>query len=288
MTGYGRAQKILNGREIAIEIKSVNSRYLEYTSKIPKLYSFTDIAVKKIILEQVSRGKVELICSIQLLDISDTQIQPDMALALQYKEAFSLLSKELSLENDIGVSIFTAFKDVFTIQKTPLDEEMILQDILQVATSAVVQFNAMRQKEGAILKQDLLDKMQNLQVLLNQIEQDTEGRSDAYIKRLYERLVELLEDKNIDQARLVTEAAIFADKTAVDEEIVRLKSHIIQFKEILELTEPIGRKLDFLVQEINREINTIGSKCQDVDITKCIVNMKSELEKIREQLQNIE
>ena len=288
MTGYGRAGAVLHGRDIKVELRSVNSRYLEYSSRLPRSCFFLEDKLKKLVAARVSRGKVELSLSIQNVTAADTVVSVNWGLAEGYRAALTSMVERMDLKNDVTVGMLARFPDVLTQTAAPTDEDALWQDVESIANQAIDAFVAMRAAEGEKLKADVESRLQNVEALVGQIEQATEGRVKAYSDRLYARLQELLEDRNIEESRLVTEAAIFADKTAIDEETVRLHSQVAQYRQILELNEPIGRKLDFLTQELNRESNTIGSKCQDVAITRLVVELKSEIEKIREQIQNIE
>ena len=288
MTGYGRAGALLHGRDIKVELRSVNARFFEYSSRIPRSCAFLEDKLKKLVASKVSRGKVELNLSIQTVTAADTVVTVNWQLAQGYRAALNAMSERMDLKNDVTAGMLARFPDVLTQTATPTDEEELWQDVQSVAEQAVEAFVAMRATEGEKLKEDVENRLNVIEQLVAQIEQNSAGRVQAYSDKLYARLQELLADRNIDEARLVTEAAIFADKTAIDEETVRLHSHVAQYREILALNEPIGRKLDFLTQELNRESNTIGSKCQDVAITRLVVELKSEIEKIREQIQNIE
>ena len=288
MTGYGRAWAVLHGRDIKVELRSVNSRYLEYSSRLPRSCFFLEDKLKKLVAARVSRGKVELSLSIQNVTAADTVVSVNWGLAEGYRAALTSMVERMDLKNDVTVGMLARFPDVLTQTAAPTDEDALWQDVESIANQAIDAFVAMRAAEGEKLKADVESRLQTVEALVGQIEQATEGRVKAYSDRLYARLQELLEDRNIEESRLVTEAAIFADKTAIDEETVRLHSHVAQYRQILALNEPIGRKLDFLTQELNRESNTIGSKCQDVAITRLVVELKSEIEKIREQIQNIE
>lgn len=288
MTGYGRAGALLHGRDIKVELRSVNARFFEYSSRIPRSCAFLEDKLKKLVASKVSRGKVELNLSIQTVTAADTVVTVNWQLAQGYRAALNAMSERMDLKNDVTAGMLARFPDVLTQTAAPTDEEELWQDVQSVAEQAVEAFVAMRATEGEKLKEDVENRLNVIEQLVAQIEQNSAGRVQAYSDKLYTRLQELLADRNIDEARLVTEAAIFADKTAIDEETVRLHSHVAQYREILALNEPIGRKLDFLTQELNRESNTIGSKCQDVAITRLVVELKSEIEKIREQIQNIE
>ena len=288
MTGYGRARQVLNGREITVELRGVNARFLEYSSRLPRAFAFLEDPLKKLVAARVSRGKVELSLTVQNTTAADTVVTVNWPLAKGYRDAMTALSEQLELKNDMSVSLIARMPDVLAQTAAPLDEEALWADVQTVAGQAVDAFLTMRAAEGEKLKADLLSHLDVVEQLVGRIEANTAGRVKAYSDKLYARLQELLADRSIDESRLVTEAAIFADKTAIDEETVRLHSHIAQYRDILSGDGPVGRTLDFLTQELNREANTIGSKCQDVDITRLVVELKSEIEKLREQLQNLE
>ena len=288
MTGYGRAQQVLGGREITVELRSVNARYFEYSSRLPRTCAFLEDPLKRLTAEKVHRGKVELALTIQNVTASDAVVQADYALAESYRRALAALAQRLDVKDDVTVMALSRFPDVLTQTAAPADPDALWADVSAVAGQALEAFVGMRAAEGAKLKADVESRLAVVEDLVGQIEQGSAGRVQAYTERLYARLQELLADRSIDEARILTEAALFADKTAIDEETVRLHSHVAQFREILQLEEPIGRKLDFLTQELNREANTIGSKCQDAALTRLVVTLKSEIEKIREQIQNIE
>lgn len=288
MTGYGREQKIIDGRDITIEIKSVNHRYYEFSARVPRIYGYLEEKLKAFIKNSISRGKVEVNVTINNLNGRETSINIDRAMAKGYINALNEANEELGLENDVTLSTLIKFSDIFNVQKVMEDEEKIWSDVSDVASSALEKFILMRQTEGESLKNDLLLKISNIEEILLSVDKFAPKTAENYREKLYAKLREVLGDSNIDDQRILTEAAIFAEKIAIDEESVRLKSHLNQFRDLLQTDDPVGRKLDFLVQEINREINTMGSKAQDLEITKCVVNMKSEVEKIREQIQNIE
>ena len=279
ITGYGRAR---------LELRGVNARFLEYSSRLPRAFAFLEDPLKKLVAARVSRGKVELSLTVQNTTAADTVVTVNWPLAKGYRDAMTALSEQLALKNDMSVSLIARMPDVLAQTAAPLDEEALWADVQAVAGQAVDAFLTMRAAEGEKLKADLLSHLDVVEQLVGGIEANTAGRVKAYSDKLYARLQELLADRSIDESRLVTEAAIFADKTAIDEETVRLHSHIAQYRDILSGDGPVGRKLDFLTQELNREANTIGSKCQDVDITRLVVELKSEIEKLREQLQNLE
>ena len=288
MTGYGRAQKILNGRDILVEIRSVNHRYYEYSSRVPRAFNYVDEKLKALLKQGISRGKVEVNVTINNIEGRDTEIALNKGAAEGYVNALRSVSAELGLEDDLTLSKLIKLPDIFNIQKTPDNEEEIWNDVSEVASEALERFVAMRMTEGERLRGDILEKSDNILNMVAKVEEFCPKTVENYRRRLYQKLKEVLEDKNIDEQRIVTEAAVFSEKVAVDEETVRLRSHIAQLKSMLSSEETVGRKLDFIVQEMNREINTIGSKAQDLDVTKIVVDVKAEIEKIREQIQNIE
>ena len=288
MTGYGRAGALLHGRDIKVELRSVNARFFEYSSRLPRSCAFLEDKLKKLVAAKVSRGKVELSLSIQTVTAADTVVSVNWSLAQGYRAALDSLIEKMELKNDVTAGMIARFPEVLTQTAAPTNEDELWQDVQSVALQAVDAFVAMRAAEGEKLKADVAGRLDTIEELVAKIEQGSAGRVQVYSDKLYARLQELLGDRSIDESRLVTEAALFADKTAIDEETVRLHSHVAQYREILTLDEPVGRKLDFLTQELNRESNTIGSKCQDVAIIRLVVELKSEIEKIREQIQNIE
>lgn len=288
MTGYGRARLTLHGRDITVEIKSVNSRYFEYSSRLPRGYSFLEDKLKKLVNGKIARGKAELNLTIVNVEAPDTVITPNVELARQYKAAMDEMARQLGMRNDVTLSGLCRFPDMFSAVHAEADEAELWQDVQAVAAAALENFVTMRAAEGAKLREDVLARLCTLEKDVGVIEQTSAARVQKYTDKLYARLKELLDGRDIDDARILTEAAIFADKTAVDEETVRLRSHIRQYRDILALSEPVGRKLDFLTQELNRETNTIGSKCNELDITRVVVEVKGEIEKIREQIQNLE
>ena len=288
MTGYGRAQKILSGRDILVEIRSVNHRYYEYSSRIPRTYNYIDEKLKALLKNSISRGKVEVAVTVNSIESKDTEIAINKAVAEGYVQALRSISDELGLEDDLTLSKMMKLPDIFTIQKTPDDEEQVWNDVAQVAEEAVAKFVEMRTTEGQRLKTDITEKADGILRMVMEVERLSPITVENYRSRLFRKLSEILESKEVDEQRILTEAAVFAEKIAVDEETVRLRSHISQLKNMLSSDEAVGRKLDFIVQEMNREVNTIGSKAQDLNITKIVVDMKAEIEKIREQIQNIE
>lgn len=288
MTGYGRAQKILNGRDILIEIRSVNHRYYEYTSRIPRAYGYIDEKLKALLKTVISRGKVEVSVNINNIEGRDTVIAANKGIAEGYVAALREIGCELGLDDDITLSNLIKLPDIFNVQKTADDEDQIWEDVYHTASEALERFVKMREVEGERLKVDVIEKADSIINDVAIVEELSPKTVENYRIRLSQKLTEILEGRDIDEQRILTEAAVFAEKIAVDEETVRLRSHVAQLKGMLDAEESVGRKLDFIVQEMNREVNTIGSKAQDLDITKLVVDMKAEIEKIREQIQNIE
>ena len=288
MTGYGRSQMLLNGREILVEIRSVNHRYFEYSSRIPRAYNYIDEKLKALLKKGISRGKVEVAVTINNIEGKDSVIAINKGAAEGYVTALRSIADELSLEDDLSLSKLIKLPDIFNIQKAPDDEEQIWNDVSLTAQEALERFVSMRSIEGEKLRADIVGKVDGIIGMVAKVEELSPKTVENYRAKLTQKLNEILESKDIDQQRIVTEAAVFAEKIAVDEETVRLRSHIAQLKDMADSDEPVGRKLDFIVQEMNREVNTIGSKAQDLDITKIVVDMKAEIEKIREQIQNIE
>ncbi len=288
MTGFGREQGIVDGYEILVEIRSVNHRYFEFSSRIPRSYSYLDEKLKSLLSKRVSRGKVEVSVSISKTEGAEEEIEVNLDIAQGYVNALREANKKLELSDDLSLASITRFPDIFKIQKVEDDEEVVWNAVSQICTNALDKFISMRQIEGGKMYEDISSRLNFIEEKTNEIESILPSISENYKDRLYSKIVETLEDKNIDEQRILTEVAIFSDKIAVDEETVRLHSHVSQFRELINSNEPVGRKLDFLVQEMNREVNTIGSKAQDLSVTKTVVDLKSEIEKIREQIQNIE
>ncbi len=279
---------ILNGRDILVEIKSVNHRYSELTVKVPRAYSYLEEPLKKLVHNDISRGKTELMVSITNEEACDTVVKVNLSIAQGYINALKEANNMLGLMNDLSLSQIMNFPDVFNVSKAEDDEDDILNDVKQVAAAASKKFLSMRECEGMKLSDDVCSRLDVIEKMVKQIDHLSPEITDNYRNRLYARLSEILGDSSIDEQRIFTEAAIFAEKTAVDEETVRLLSHISQFRDLIDHENIVGRKLDFIVQEMNREANTIGSKAQNLDITKIVIDIKSEIEKIREQIQNIE
>jgi uncharacterized protein (TIGR00255 family) len=288
MTGFGRTRQTLHGREVTVEIKSVNSRYFEYNSRLPRSLAFLDDALKKQAATVVARGKVDISVALHAPEGDEVTVSVNMAVARGYYEALDRLANSLCVENDVKASHFAHLPDVFALCRAEPDENELSADVLAVARQALACFDEMRAAEGARLAEDIQGRLDMIEDMVGRVEADSAGRVRRYTDRLYARLREVLADTAVDEGRLLAEAAVFADKTAVDEETVRLRSHLGQYRGILKGDGPVGRKLDFLTQELNREANTVGSKCQEVDITRIVVDMKAEIEKIREQIQNLE
>lgn len=288
MTGYGRSQKILNGRDILVEIRSVNHRYYEYNSRVPRAYNYIDEKLKVLLKSGITRGKVDVSVTISNIEGRDTEVALNKGVAEGYIKALRSAADELGVADDLTLSNLIRLPDVFIVQKTPDNEDEVWSDVSQVAEEALSRFVTMRETEGEKMCLDVLHKADCILDMVAKVEELSPQTVENYRERLYKKLSEILESKDVDQQRIITEAAVFAEKIAVDEETVRLRSHISQLRELVNSNESIGRKLDFIVQEMNREVNTIGSKAQDLNITKIVVDMKAELEKIREQIQNIE
>lgn len=289
MTGYGRATGTFDGMDITLEIKSVNHRYFEFSSRVPRNYGFLDEKLKSFFQGKIARGKVECYLQIDTAGQQETVVKLNRSLAQGYINAYNELSEAFGIENDIKVSDMARVGDIFSVSKEPEDEEQICSDVLSVAEQALERFMDMRTTEGEKLRDDISSRLDFILEKVSFIEQRSPQTVKEYNDKLLARMREVLADVHVDEQRLLTEAAIYADKIAVAEETVRLRSHIDQFRKFFdENGGAIGRKMDFLVQEINREINTIGSKAQDIEIARCVVDVKAEIEKIREQVQNIE
>ena len=288
MTGYGRAVETVNGREFTVEIRSVNNRYLDCTVKLPRTLSFAEDTVKQAVKASISRGKVDVFVSQRSEGMPEVTVSLNRDVAEAYIRAMRQMAEEFQIREDISVALVSQMSDVFTVDRPQVDEEQLLADLLQVVGHALEGYDAMRSREGEALKADLTGRGNTIRSLVSQVEEGNPQTVADYRTRLYQKLQEVLANTAIDESRILTEAAIFADKVAVDEETVRLRSHLEQMDSMLATGGPIGRKLDFLLQEMNREANTIGSKCTDLRLARVVVDIKAELEKIREQTQNIE
>ena len=288
MTGYGRAVETVNGREFTVELRSVNNRYLDCTVKLPRALTFAEEAVKQAVKATISRGKVDVFISVHSETAADVKITLNTAVVEGYVAAMKQMVNDYGVKDDISVSTLSRMNDVFTVEKSEVDEEQLLSDLLGVVNAALRNYDAMRTAEGKALENDLRSRGNTIAELVSQVEAGNAQTVSDYRTRLENKLKEVLANTAIDESRILTEAAIFADKVAVDEETVRLRSHLEQMNQMLTTGGAIGRKLDFLLQEMNRESNTIGSKCSDVRLARIVVDIKAELEKIREQTQNIE
>ena len=288
MTGFGRERAIIGGKEYLVEIRSVNSRYSEFNIKLPRLYTYLEEKLKTLLKNEISRGKTEVYLSVTDVEDKSTSVTVNLPVVRNYLDEMRKCNHVLGLEDDLKLSDVFRMTDAFTVVRNEADEEEIWQAVKTVAEVALVKFTEMRKKEGDKLRADILDKLSNIEQMTGEIEKISPETSKAYRQKLYDKLKELLDGAQPDEQRVLTEAAIFAEKIAVDEETVRLRSHFKQFREMADENAPVGRKLDFLVQELNREANTIGSKAQDMRITRLVIDIKSEIEKIREQIQNIE
>ena len=288
MTGYGRAVETVNGREFTVELRSVNNRYLDCTVKLPRALTFAEETVKQAVKATISRGKVDVFISVHSEGASDVKITLNEAMVEGYLAAMKEMAEKYAVADDISVSLISRMPEVFSVEKPEVDEEQLKNDLMSVVGKALENYDAMRAAEGKALENDLRSRGNTILELVAQVEAGNGQTVIDYRTRLENKLREVLANTSIDESRILTEAAIFADKVAVDEETVRLRSHLEQMNTMLTTGGAIGRKLDFLLQEMNRESNTIGSKCSDVKLARIVVDIKAELEKIREQTQNIE
>ena len=288
MTGYGRCVETVGGREFTVELRSVNNRYLDCTVKLPRALSFAEDTVKQAVKNAISRGKVDVFITMRSEGGSDAKVTLNAPLVEGYLSAMKEMAQRYGVTDDISVSTIARMQDVFTVEREEVDEEQLLKDLMTVVEGAIAGYDAMRAAEGAALEKDLRSRGETILELVSQVEAGSAETVAAYRTRLENKLREVLASTSIDESRILTEAAIFADKVAVDEETVRLRSHLDQMNRMLSSGGAIGRKLDFLLQEMNRESNTIGSKCSDVRLARIVVDIKAELEKIREQSENIE
>ena len=288
MTGYGRAEEVFDGCTITVELRSVNNRYLDCNVRIPRLYLFAEEAIKARVQKTISRGKVDVFVTLDSTGAQKVQVSVNKPAADGYYAALIQLAEDYHLSSDISVSLLSRFPEVLLAEKAEEDVEQMAQDICQVLDRALADFDAMRTREGERLREDLLVRAAAIEDKVALVEERSPQTVSEYRARLEARMAEVLANTQLDPARILTEAAIFADKVAVDEETVRLRSHIGQLRDMLDKGGATGRKLDFLIQEFNREANTIGSKCSDLEISRHVVDIKAEIEKIREQIQNIE
>ena len=288
MTGYGRARETRSGRDITVEVRSVNNRYLDCAVKMPRAYIFAEDAVKARVQKAVSRGKVDVFITIDTSAADEAVVKLNRPLAQGYYKALCEINEACGLESEITASAIARFPDVLTVTKAEEDLESVGADICEVLDEALASYNQMRATEGKKLAEDIGGKLTTIETLTGKVEERSPETVREYREKLTARMQEVLQSTTIDESRILTEAAIYADKIAVDEETVRLRSHVSQLRDMLLSDEPMGRKMDFLIQEVNRESNTIGSKCNDVAIARDVVALKAEVEKIREQVRNIE
>ena len=288
MTGYGRAVETVNGREFTVELRSVNNRYLDCSVRLPRMLSFAEDAVKQAVKGSISRGKVDVFITVRSEAGDEVQVTLNKAVLQSYLTAMHQMVDEFGVKDDISVSAVSRLPEVFVIEKPQVDEEQLMADLMSVVNKALEGYDAMRKAEGEALDRDLRSRGQTILEYVSQVEAGNGKTVSDYRARLEAKIKEVLANTAIDESRILTEAAIFADKVAVDEETVRLRSHLKQMNNMLTTGGAVGRKLDFLLQEMNREANTIGSKCTDVNLARIVVDIKAELEKIREQTQNIE
>ena len=288
MTGYGSAKGTVEGIEVSVELKSVNNKFLDTSVRLPRNFLFAEESIKSAVLSHISRGKVDVFVTVDTSMADDMVVKVNEPLLKGYIDALQSISKEHNLPNDITAMSVSRFPDVLNVEKKELDADAVAEGIRNIAEQALCDFDSMRICEGTKLKDDVLAKLENIEKYVGIIETESPKTVAEYREKLTQKLNEVLGTAGIDETRIITEAAIFADKVAVDEETVRLRSHMSQLKTMLAGGSPIGRKIDFLLQEFNREANTTGSKCQNADIAHVVVDLKSEIEKIREQIQNIE
>ena len=288
MTGYGRAVETVNGREFTIELRSVNNRYLDCSVRLPRILTFGEEAVKQAVKNSISRGKVDVFISVRSEGGDEIQVTLNKSVLESYLTAMRQMVREYGVTDDISAASLSRMPEVFSLEKPQVDEDQLLSDMMSVLTKALAEYDAMRTTEGAALDKDLRTRGETILSYVAQVDAGNAQTVVDYRTRLENKLKEVLANTAIDESRILTEAAIFADKVAVDEETVRLRSHLQQMNDMLTAGGAVGRKLDFLLQEMNREANTIGSKCTDVNLARIVVDIKAELEKIREQTQNIE
>ena len=288
MTGYGSAKGEAEGLSISVELKSVNNRYLDVSVRMPRGFLFAEEAVKAAVQQHISRGKVDVFISVDASQAADTVVRVNEPLLAAYLEAVRSIAENHNLVNDVTAISAARFQDVLTVEKTEADQDALRAGLTALTEQALCDFDRMRLREGEKLRQDVEHRLETIETLVGVVEANAPETVEAYRARLYQKLQTVLEGREVDEARVITECAIFADRIAVDEETVRLRSHIAQMRQMLGAGSPFGRKADFLIQEFNRESNTIGSKCQNADIAKVVVDLKSDIEKIREQIQNIE
>ncbi len=288
MTGYGSAKGSVDGLEITVELKSVNNRFLDCSVRMPRSFLFAEETVKAAVQKHISRGKVDVFVSVDSSQAGDMAVKVNEPLLKGYMEALQHIAEEYALPNDLSAVTLSRFPDVLVVEKKEVDAEAITEGIKEITERALHDFDAMRLREGEKLREDVLNRLAVIEGLVSTIERESPKTVAEYKARLEQKITEVLGSSEFDESRVLTEVALFADRIAVDEETVRLRSHMAQLTTMINGHSPIGRKIDFLIQEFNREANTTGSKCQNSDIAHVVVDLKSEIEKIREQIQNIE
>ncbi len=288
MTGYGRQKGENERREVQVEIKSVNHRYLDLNVKVPRIYSFLEEPIKTAVSAAVARGKVDIYLSITAKEGGDVKVSPNLALAGEYLRALEQVRDTYSLKDDISVMELAHMPDLLTVAREEPDAEEVKAQVLEVLGRALEEYNAMRRTEGERLCEDIARRGQEIGKMVDQVEQRSPQSVEEYRQKIAQRMTEILGDSDIAEQRILAEAALFADKVSVTEEVVRLRSHLSQLQKMVQGDAPVGRKLDFLVQELNREANTIGSKANDYELAQIVIEIKAEIEKIREQIQNLE
>ena len=288
MTGYGSAKGTVEGLNISAELKSVNNRYLDVSVRLPRGFLFAEEAIKAAVQQHISRGKVDVFLTVDSSQAADTVVRINEPLLRAYLDALDSIASEHGLQNDVTALSVARFPDVLSVEKAEADQDALRAGLVSLMDEALAEYDRMRLREGQKLREDVEGRLVTIEALVTEVETHAPETVEAYHNRLRQKLESVLEGKEVDEARVITECAVFADRVAVDEETVRLRSHIAQMRQMLAAGSPFGRKADFLIQEFNREANTIGSKCQNADIAKVVVDLKSEIEKIREQIQNIE
>ena len=288
MTGYGRAEKTFENYKLTIEIKSVNNRYLDYNVKLYRQYSFLEETVRECVSKVISRGKVDIFIQFDTIESDDTVITLNEDVARGYLNAMCEMSDKLGINNDATTTSLSRFSDVFTVEKKEQDKEQITLDVKEVLNDALSDLSQNRLREGERLKMFFDECILGIKDIISVIKERSPETVKEYRERMKERITEILEGVEVDETRLLTEVGIFADKVNISEEIIRFESHLKEYAHLLSSDVPVGRKLDFVIQELNREANTMGSKCNDYTISKAVVDLKSEIEKLREQVQNIE
>ncbi len=288
MTGYGRRETVTDGKKILIEIKSVNHRYSDYNIKVQRHLGYMEDRIRKHVSESITRGKVDIYLNVENYETADKEITLNKAIVENYINVLMQLRDEFKLKDDITVTSVARNQDIFLTERIEEDEEQLWNTVKTVLDEALGDFVSMREREGERIEKDLCERIKYMRTLVRKIDERSPQTVKEYSDRLYDKIKDMLEGREIDEGRILTEVAIYADKVAVNEETVRLASHFSEFDNIIGSGEPAGRKLDFLIQEINREVNTIGSKASDIEIAKTVVTLKGEIEKLREQIQNIE